>query len=88
MTEFTNLTTNIEEATFDKDESLRQSQEPVVYKPLVRDIVHGGTYDRVFFRTVTYKNDKLRCSGGVVMPKAFLEMMSPDQRNQAMALFD
>lgn len=66
----------------------RFTQEPILFKPLIKDIVHGGSYDRVFSKTASYKNDPLRCSGGIVMPSQFLDLMSPKQKAQAMALFE
>ena len=63
MTEFTNFTIKVEDATFGKRKSSSvepqpKHTEPTIYKPLVRDIVHGSTFDRVFFKTYTYKNSK------------------------------
>ena len=54
------------------------NSDQVIFKPLVKEIVHGSTFDRVFFRSKTFKNDKHRCSGGIIMPKAFLNLMSPE----------
>lgn len=54
----------------------RFNQEPILFKPLIKDIVHGGSYDRIFSKTMTYKSDMLRCSGGIVMPSSFLDLLT------------
>ena len=66
----------------------KYDQEPVLFKPMIKDIVHGATIDRVFSKTVTFKNHELRCSDGVILPRSFLELMEPKQRAQALALFE
>ena len=66
----------------------KYEQEPVLYKPMIKDIVHGGTCDRVFSKTVTFKKNELRCSDGIVLPENFLDLMDVKQRNQAMALYE
>lgn len=68
--------------------SFKYDQEPVLFKPMIKDIIHGGTYDRVFSKTATFKSKELRCSDGLVMPKQFLDLMSTKQREQAFRLFD
>ena len=55
---------------------------------MIKDIVHGATIDRVFSKTVTFKNHELRCSDGVILPRSFLDLMEPKQRSQALALFE
>ena len=62
--------------------------EPVVFKPMIKDIVHGATFDRVFSKTVTFKKNELRCSDGVVLPLSYLDLMDPKARIQALNLFE
>lgn len=61
-------------------DKFRFDQAPILYKPTIRDIVFGGTYDRVFSKTVTYKINQLRCSDGIILPRSFLDLMGTKQR--------
>ena len=70
------------------NQQFKYAQEPILYKPMIKDIVHGGTYDRIFSKTVTFKIDELRCSDGIILPRSFLDMMDHRQRAQALSLFD
>ena len=57
-----------------------------MFKPMIKDMIHGGTYDRVFSKTVAYKSQELRCSNGIIMPRQFLDLMSAKQKEIALKL--
>lgn len=58
----------------------------MLFKPTIKDILHGSTFNRVFSKTVAYKINEMRCSDGIVLPQSFLDFMDVKQRNQALSL--
>ena len=56
--------------------SFKYNQDPLLVKPTIKDIIRGGTIDRVFSKTMLHETDQLRCSDGIIMPAAFLSLMN------------
>ena len=66
--------------------SFKYNQDPLLVKPTIKDIIRGGTIDRVFSKTILHETDQLRCSDGIIMPAAFLSLMNTQERTQALKL--
>ena len=61
--------------------SFKYNQDPFLVKPTIKDIVKGGTIDRVFSKTVIHETDLLRCSDGIILPKTFLSLLNTEEKN-------
>ena len=66
--------------------SFKYNQDPLLVKPTIKDIIRGGTIDRVFSKTIVHETDQLRCSDGIIIPSASLSLMNSQERTQALKL--
>ena len=76
------------EAGLTDDSGPKYTQEPILFKPMIRDMLHGGTLDRVFSKAVAYQTETLRCSDSIMIPSTYLDLLEPKQQAQARALLE
>jgi hypothetical protein len=66
----------------------KYSQDPVLFKPTIYDVVHGGKLERVFSKTIAFKTQELSCSSGIFVPRAFLGFFDKRERKRALQMID
>ena len=58
-----------------------------MFKPSTKDIFDNGEIKRVFSKTISFKSQELRCSGGIFLPKTMLDLLNPKEQENILRLF-